>query len=231
MLYHTAVILLAKPFFPQNPARSSSGHRLTRLCLDAVKEILLLGQRYCDAFGSFRRNPVTATHCTLTAALMALQLNIARENLDPLLATLKGLSTAWVPADRNWRSLARIVGERQQQEQLNPSPDQEAATADRDDTVLPLGPETPSPSFETTEALLQREFDILFGGVDGLFGLESGSGAFSLSQHPLLTVPFAGAILEDLDFESDTYEGFPVNKSFKLSWENGGGGGDDTEAL
>ncbi|KAH7123495.1 fungal-specific transcription factor domain-containing protein [Dactylonectria estremocensis] len=134
MVYHTSVILLAKPFLPQ-PVKLSlslSTHRPnTRdeftqqaysLCVQAVTEICLLGDRYREMFGTFRKSPLTATHCTLTAALVTLRLSREEEEMISgdreklvlsCIQTLQELSDSWTPPRRYWPVVLRMVVERQ----------------------------------------------------------------------------------------------------------------------
>ncbi|KAH6688366.1 fungal-specific transcription factor domain-containing protein [Plectosphaerella plurivora] len=81
MVYHTSVCLLSKPFLPQEypdkglleidgvPSRASVAN------LEAAGEICTLAETYREVFGGFRRSPLTATHCTLTAALVIMHLS------------------------------------------------------------------------------------------------------------------------------------------------------------
>ncbi|KAG7128593.1 Nitrogen assimilation transcription factor nirA like protein [Verticillium longisporum] len=96
MLYHTSVILLAKPFLkaldstnpttdnfqannsspsPQlsNQEREAMHLKAKVLCDEAAKEICVLGAKYRKVFGSFRKCPPTANHSILQAALVTLQ--------------------------------------------------------------------------------------------------------------------------------------------------------------
>ncbi|WQF85529.1 hypothetical protein CDEST_10543 [Colletotrichum destructivum] len=84
MVYHTSIILLAKPFLsygernapkfavPQPGENDDFPQRASAVCLEAAGEICRLAEGYREAFHSFRRSPLTATHCTLTAALVIL---------------------------------------------------------------------------------------------------------------------------------------------------------------
>lgn len=132
MLYHTSVILLAKPFTlhhsqsapvqgdtsqHQNQLPELSG-MAAALCLEAAKEICSLGKSYRDTFGNCRKAPLTITHCTLSAALILLH---AREVKDDqpresdfecvlsCVKTLQELSTSWTPPRRYWRSLVAMI--------------------------------------------------------------------------------------------------------------------------
>ncbi|KAL2810250.1 fungal-specific transcription factor domain-containing protein [Aspergillus granulosus] len=136
MVYYTSVILLVKPFLPNisdsalessTPTSQNDGlaEQAAALCLEATRKIYILGEQYREAFGSFRQSPITATHCTLSAALVSLRLRHGngykadRRHIDSYLKTLHELSDAWMPAKRYWRSLACMVGGGQNQERTN----------------------------------------------------------------------------------------------------------------
>ncbi|KAH7124330.1 fungal-specific transcription factor domain-containing protein [Dactylonectria macrodidyma] len=92
MVYHTAVILLAKPYIQyagdsgapsrlQQPSQqstapqgesSSLAKKALAICLEAARSISSLGDQYREVFGSFRKSPITATYANLSAALALL---------------------------------------------------------------------------------------------------------------------------------------------------------------
>jgi hypothetical protein len=141
MVYHTSIIMLTKPFLAQKqrssteaPATESQGkteghveqmaERATTLCMDAVREICLLGEQYRKIFGSFRQSPVTPTHCTLSAVLFLITtLKHCRgddghgENhskattrlVNSCAMTLAELANAWMPARQYWKAVVSIV--------------------------------------------------------------------------------------------------------------------------
>ncbi|RYP48305.1 hypothetical protein DL768_005790 [Monosporascus sp. mg162] len=134
MVYHTSVILLATPFLPKPPPSNPgvSGerprtmdertHQAYSLCVQAVTEICQLGERYREMFGTFRKGPLTVTHCTLTAALATLRLSrdeeesISDEREKLVLSciqTLQELSDSWTPSRRYWPVVSKMVLERQ----------------------------------------------------------------------------------------------------------------------
>ncbi|KAM0275984.1 hypothetical protein ACHAQH_007202 [Verticillium albo-atrum] len=145
MLYHTSVILLAKPFLKllctrtanargcqiEHPSPSSQtwdsekeamSIKAKTLCDEAAKEICVLGAKYREVFGSFRKCPPTANHSILQAALVTLQTHTLEDNqanksgklsLDNYLRTLKELSQSWSPPRRYWSSVSRLVQARQ----------------------------------------------------------------------------------------------------------------------
>ncbi|PWY88117.1 hypothetical protein BO94DRAFT_516614 [Aspergillus sclerotioniger CBS 115572] len=122
MVYHTSIILLAKPFLSptSNPPHRAGDPSLIiqiNLCMEAARDICLLGNKYREIFGSFRRSPVTATHCTLSAALVLLQVRDGGKKsygpslqlVESCILTLKELSDSWMPAQNYCRGLQRIL--------------------------------------------------------------------------------------------------------------------------
>ncbi|KAL1614293.1 hypothetical protein SLS54_009860 [Diplodia seriata] len=132
MVYHTSFVLLARPFLPRRwdsshglDEKDSSyddlGQRASSLCREAAKNICHLGERYRETFGSFRRSPVTATHCTLMAALVTIFLGHSQEfdgtkeksrDLRSYMSTLRELSDSWTPPRQYWRTLTRVLRDR-----------------------------------------------------------------------------------------------------------------------
>lgn len=131
MVHYTSLILLAKPFVPAKiSARPDDGtaktllepkHDLARraleICQDSATEICNLGNRYRESFGSFRRSPLTATHCTLMACLVKLFLaspddgpstRRTSEDLKSCISTFQELSESWTPPRRCLQMLSRV---------------------------------------------------------------------------------------------------------------------------
>ncbi|KAF2138905.1 uncharacterized protein K452DRAFT_361105 [Aplosporella prunicola CBS 121167] len=136
MTYHTTFILLLKPFLvkksplkPQPPATSSSaslnGIKAREMCLDAAERICLVAKKYRQAFGSFRKSPVSATHCTLWAALVLIQMGSSGagsggvggdaglsvrniHNIELCLQILEELAVSWDIARRICRNLQEL---------------------------------------------------------------------------------------------------------------------------
>jgi hypothetical protein len=80
MVYQTAQILLMKPFSKLQHENRITTHRTTpdlgtadTICLRSAIEMCNLTKRYRQATGTFRRSPISATHCMLSAALVLLQ--------------------------------------------------------------------------------------------------------------------------------------------------------------
>lgn len=136
MVYHTAIILLAKPYLgdsredrhspvekTQPPGPSTRVQKAPVLYMEAAKDICSLGDQYREVFGNFRRSPITATHCTLLAALALLnQPPQAQRDSGPgpadidkvktCLQTLHELSESWIPPRKYHRSLVRMIDAR-----------------------------------------------------------------------------------------------------------------------
>lgn len=130
MVYNTSVVLLAKPFLKSHKTHDKGAAHVppgdqddvfqhaSTLCLEAAGEICLLTRRYRELFGSFRRSPLTATHCTLTAALVIMFVRPVAEGaashadsaeLDGCMQTLRELSVSWGPPLRYWRAISKIL--------------------------------------------------------------------------------------------------------------------------
>ncbi|CRG92311.1 putative transcriptional regulatory protein C530,05 [Talaromyces islandicus] len=127
MVHYTAFILLLKPFIfagekgtlPKADAPSNTGDPATEsplsLCHEAARQICIVARKYRQVFGSFRKSPITATHCTLSAALFLLkkmkydgdETKISDRNLfQACLKTLAELGISWYPAWRYWKNLS-----------------------------------------------------------------------------------------------------------------------------
>ncbi|KAI1768000.1 fungal-specific transcription factor domain-containing protein [Hypoxylon sp. FL1150] len=123
MVYHTGFILLMKPFLkPPSPSNNETKeHSMIRekaieVCYEAATQICLVSRKYRQVFGSFRLSPITATHCTLSAALIFLRLQTPEHarmsyyhGLDTCLKNLEELSTSWIPAGRYCRNLKDLL--------------------------------------------------------------------------------------------------------------------------
>lgn len=139
MVYSTACILLARPYLVPIAATTSSSIKPTNtidtkpeeesqkanvLLLTSAKQICSTARKYRRVFGSFRRSPITATHCTLSAALVLIRNAKPRSavgtadapssgfNTDDIklcLEVLDELSTSWDTARRIRLNLLKIV--------------------------------------------------------------------------------------------------------------------------
>lgn len=130
MVYHATYILLAKPCVEAAENLAPSGTVAetfqgydTYLNAKAVlhssaKHICSVARRYRRSFGTFRRSPITATHCTLSAALVFLRSAKSSTsandgfNTDDLilcLEVLAELSTSWDTARRIRLNLLRLM--------------------------------------------------------------------------------------------------------------------------
>lgn len=123
MIYHTARILLAKPFIMKENPHSSKNQTdckmidlATSICRESARAICLVAQRYRQVFGGFHLSPISATHCTLSAALVLLDetenLSLSSHNnkISLCLTVLNELAKSWYPArfiGHNLRKLCR----------------------------------------------------------------------------------------------------------------------------
>lgn len=139
MVYSTACILLAHPYLSPATATTDSVMELTNiidpklrdefqkadvLLQASAKQICSTARKYRRVFGSFRRSPITATHCTLSAALVFLRNARSRpvtdetgmppsssstDDIKLCLAVLDELSTSWDTARRIRLNLLKLV--------------------------------------------------------------------------------------------------------------------------
>lgn len=139
MVYSTACILLARPYLapattPTNSATESANtmdpkfqedfQKADILLQTSAKQICSTARKYRRVFGSFRRSPITATHCTLSAALVFLRNAKSRSVVDNTdmpsygsstddiklcLDVLDELSTSWDTARRIRLNLLKLV--------------------------------------------------------------------------------------------------------------------------
>ncbi|KAF9870578.1 hypothetical protein CkaCkLH20_11884 [Colletotrichum karsti] len=127
MVYHTCCILLFKPFLlrpsKQPPAtlKSDAVRRAEVLCVESAKRICLACKKYRQVFGGFRRSPISATHCILTASLVLIQYALPDPDMagsgrpcctpyiELCLEVLAELSTSWNPAGRMRADLIRLL--------------------------------------------------------------------------------------------------------------------------
>lgn len=128
MVHYTAFILLLKPFIltggKATTQRSNipsdgndpAGKAPLVVCYEATRQLCVVARKYRQMFGSFRNSPITATHCTLSAALFLLKkmkhdsdrIKVSDRNLfRSCLKTLEELGTSWYPAWRYWNNLSR----------------------------------------------------------------------------------------------------------------------------
>lgn len=133
MVYHTVVILLARPYIqrpkPSSPPRApvqqvdALTQKVVTIYLEAARSISSLGDQYRQVFGGFRKSPLVATYANLSAALALLdplrqsrQYHGTREadddRIKSCLQTLKELSVAWTPPARYHCSLMKIMRDR-----------------------------------------------------------------------------------------------------------------------
>ncbi|KAB8237155.1 Zn(II)2Cys6 transcription factor [Aspergillus alliaceus] len=118
MVYHTARILLAKPFIMKGTIPSKTKDETTELahsiCRESARLICLVAQKYRHNFGGYHRSPITATHCTLSAALVLLDetenLNAPshKHKLALCLTVLDELSKSWYPAGHIGHNLRKL---------------------------------------------------------------------------------------------------------------------------
>ncbi|KAJ0336397.1 hypothetical protein COL922a_007998 [Colletotrichum nupharicola] len=126
MVYHTCCILLFKPFLlrPKQTTTTPKTDAIKRaetLCIESAKRICLASKKYRQVFGGFRRSPISATHCILTASLVLIQYaspdpdmsNSGRPcctpHIEMCLEVLGELSASWNPAGRMRSDLIKLL--------------------------------------------------------------------------------------------------------------------------
>lgn len=127
MVYHTAIILLARPYVQsrafEDPASLEPDAVVIKaqdVLLEAARSISSLGGQYRKVFGSFRRSPITATHANLSAALALFNPRGANPpgarcnpsddaRIKSCLQTLEELSVAWTPPRKYLSSVLKMM--------------------------------------------------------------------------------------------------------------------------
>jgi hypothetical protein len=127
MVYHTARILLVKPFTVRHQSAFSDSDTNTRgqtqtqaqsVSADSARAICTIAQKYRQQFGSFHLSPITATHCTLSAATVLLEDidgDIApsqKTRLEVCVGVLEELAGSWQPARHIATNLRRLLSAR-----------------------------------------------------------------------------------------------------------------------
>ncbi|KAJ5354977.1 uncharacterized protein N7496_012189 [Penicillium cataractarum] len=149
MNYHTAFLLLCGPFLSGNPSpkneenkkspdqndktpENPTAQKALTACSASVRSMIGIAQKYRQTFGSFKLSPITATYCTLSAALIIIEKCCSLENyakpaslpeegartLSPHAAAglcfqvLRELSTSWNIAKRIGRNLEKVYCDR-----------------------------------------------------------------------------------------------------------------------
>lgn len=125
MTYHTSVLLLVKPYLGDSPGLDPSQNQMGTsnittkaedIYKEAARQICSLSEQYRKIWGSFRQSPITATHCTLSAALALFRtlsqdtgdeviMDVDMKNFETCLQTLQELSTAWTPPRKYYHNL------------------------------------------------------------------------------------------------------------------------------
>ncbi|KAJ5085126.1 hypothetical protein N7532_009897 [Penicillium argentinense] len=150
MVYHTAFILLCGPFISKHThgseknetgkqkfheEKKTSDHSRTEKalasCGSSIRAMCIVIQKYRQTFGNFKLSAITATYCTLSAALTIIENCCTMENktkpspsedgqrsISPHVAVglclqvLRELSTSWNIAKRIGRNLEKLYTQR-----------------------------------------------------------------------------------------------------------------------
>ncbi|GKZ24711.1 hypothetical protein AbraIFM66951_004123 [Aspergillus brasiliensis] len=117
MIYHTTKILLAIPFllspgdYDMPGPKNETAEKARTVSRDSAKTMCVVAQKYCRAFGNFRRSPISAMHSTLIAARIILDepdCPSKRNQLRMCLAVLDRLSKSWYPARHIANNLRKL---------------------------------------------------------------------------------------------------------------------------
>lgn len=203
MVYHTAWILLAMPFLKKSSlftGYENNGNDLqhqqsrppnvvnqaTVKLGNSARNICSIAQKYRQVYGSFRLSPITATHCTLTAAVALLRIypdvgeeafnSKLQDDLAVCLEVLGELSVSWRAAFKLRRNLVQLIARRrssyaQEGGEVTHLPNSHDAAIGLENTTgilqpvtalhnLEANPEDPSPSIFTDHFLPPFSFDL-----------------------------------------------------------------------
>ncbi|WDK19528.1 C6 transcription factor [Colletotrichum graminicola] len=235
MVYHTCCILLFKPFLirpkeaPVLP-KTETIKRLEELCVESAKRICHAGKKYRQVFGSFRKSPISATHCILTATLVLIQYarpepefaNTGRPcctlYIEACLDILSELSTSWKPACRMRVDLIKYLYQKYPERIPN-----SLLQSDRKNLAKLAGKDTENVSVHPQQTLEQNlcplmntiAQDFMWDGA-GQWGFNGGSEAAYNTQFAL-----ADAIIDisGQDGEAFMDDAFWEGMSFEFSHE------------
>ncbi|KAJ6014307.1 hypothetical protein N7540_008898 [Penicillium herquei] len=253
MVYHQTVMLLCCPFISHyDQFKEKEGDATRKLAeidksspksirlqkalsnsSSSVRSVCIIAQKYRQTFGGFQLSPITATHCTLSTALIIIELCCPGQSttkhhppeegsytLSPHAAValcfqvLRELSTSWNIAKRIGKNLEKLYFDRFGNEHLPCLPrDVEGKTTCN--TGCQLLDSTAS--WESTVPSLEILDDIL--NAKSL--LSENPLAFYLNQNPTLNRPnipgFATASAVNAQDFSDSNELFANNLGFAFS--------------
>ncbi|OJJ29984.1 hypothetical protein ASPWEDRAFT_122319 [Aspergillus wentii DTO 134E9] len=132
MIYYTTRILLAKRFLadpthrhtPNDESTTQATPLARSICNESARSYCSVAYKYRQQFGGFRLSPLTATYCTLSAALVFLgdihrvgEMPNSRASLELCLKVLYELAPAWSPACHIFKNLQRLY-----QKSIDPDP-------------------------------------------------------------------------------------------------------------
>ncbi|KAH6637641.1 putative fungal-specific transcription factor [Boeremia exigua] len=127
MTLHTALILLGNGVLALTASLASSStdalaKKASCVCYEAAVNICIAAKKYRNAFGSFHKTPISATHCLLSAALVLIQVasneqeasmtKAATANLDLCLQCLDEMSGSYKIAERIHRNLVLLKAQK-----------------------------------------------------------------------------------------------------------------------
>ncbi|CAK7222722.1 hypothetical protein SBRCBS47491_004956 [Sporothrix bragantina] len=187
MMYHTAYIILMRPFLntPGNNTKDNKPQtgddrvseadveRAKKVCYQAAGDICSIARKYRTAYGNFRQSPITATHCTLSAALILFNAKNLRwagthgvtieRDMKLCLQVLEELSVMWSPARHIWKNVAVLDALDKPKQQTQSPPQQQQQHRDQhQEQITELPVET---TIEIAPNTLDATATAVIGGV------------------------------------------------------------------
>ncbi|KAL4761579.1 Zn(II)2Cys6 transcription factor [Aspergillus foveolatus] len=190
MVYHTTRILLAKPYITRKQPETDreAVNIASTASRESARAICLTAQKYRHVFGGFQKSPITATHCTLSAALVLLaevEVEAKTSLVSPAIASLKNklnfcltvldeLSNSWSPAKYIARNLRKLCLSATSDEMFSTATQLNPADKSDFDATIPL---------DTSAELSYNFFELHEHGVPQLSPINS------LPSHLELSMP------------------------------------------
>jgi hypothetical protein len=184
MVHQTTHILLVKPFaaawrlqsLTDGVAPQAQEHvglnRADEMCYRAAEEICAIARQYRQVFGSFRRSPITATHCMLSAALVLLRpasqeimTAKTRNSIQECLITLEELSLSWRTAKMILDSLLKLCQKRLHSDSLSSATEASSGCSDGREH-LPLETSNDIADSLWDEAMINESYGLFHGSSE-----------------------------------------------------------------
>lgn len=216
MVYHTALIVLGNALLSVKPGTTvvlshQTRQKALKTCHEAARNVCMVARKYRAIFGSFRRSPLSATHCLHSAALVFIQIEKARkwhpsirtvtESANLCLNALTELSFAWSPAKR---IVQNLIFTRSQQDHVSlkstpqdPVEEQDVASS----AVMP----SDSASGPNGSDGVRPSGQVALEGLEPLLTYEHGQLSFDLETQDPLNFGFGVDLFSDGLMESSAF--------------------------